>query len=323
MMILDEVREQFGVMAHPGAKMKARSAREAMAYYYKVALVPLVLSLLLAWAVGSAVLGSQLGASGLAALEVFVALFFLVIEPAGLLFTALVLQLIGANLFKAFKGGYADTLSALVCAALPPMMFMWLLAVPIVGLIVLIIMGIWSFILEIVGVAKMNKTSRLSAFAVLIGGGIIVGVIAYMVMFGILFELGFFSGTGLSNLCMSESGYSCSNVTYSGTTLGFNFAQDTGADWTGWEAAFVPLNASISNGVPQVAFVPMGPLRSGQGVKVSLTVPSSQGGLVDGAIWTCYTTQGAGISGNCTPVGGVASAQAEYAQVASVSAESS
>jgi hypothetical protein len=327
MIIVDEIREQIGVMLHPSKEIRARSVKGALMYYFAVSAVSLVLALVLTFAFGGAAVA---GNAGLILAAAVVAIYW-ILFPISLLFTAGVLQLLGANAFKKFKGKYSDTLSAVIYAGSAVMLFYWLTALPYVWVAVMAL-AVWDIVIEVVGIAKLHGTSRTAAFGVIVGGWIVVAAIIAAFLLA-MFGLGFFSGatqlgvlggaTQLSNFCIAAAGYSCSGVAYSGSALAFNFAQNTGANWTGWEAAYVPANTSTTaSGIPNVAFVPMGRLASGQSEQVSLPA-QAQYGKLSGTVWVCYTTQGAGISGSCIPTGGVASAQVEYAQVAALTAKTS
>ena len=341
MIFIDEIKEQLNVMLHPGSAIKSRSVGDSLKYYYKLAFIPMVLSLILVYIAGAA-LGSVMSFLGMSALSSssimlilgLILLLILVLEPIGLFINAAILQAIGGNLFKAFKGRYNDTFSAITYASCTGILFIWVLVVPLIGFLIFAILGVWSFIIEIIGIAKMQKVSRLAAFAIIIGAGIIVGIVADFFVFGLgaLFSLGAFSNHVLvGSTCVPSQGFYCSYPAYSHTTgqLTVTVGQSTGTNWEAWGIAFAPAGSNIAtSGSPDVQYYAMnGSLDSGARETVALPAGANVqvGSSISGTIWTCYyTTTGAGVvggMGSCTPANGSGQSSAYYVQIATVNAE--
>jgi hypothetical protein len=183
MIIVDELKEGFNIMLHPkSATQKERKIGEALAFYYKLSIIPLVLDIILALAVPSA------SATGLSALPTgFLSgllviggiLALLVIIPISLFVTAFIYQIFG-KLFKVFSNPYSNTFTATVYGIVPTILFYWLTPIPL-GSLVLIIFEIWAFIVTILAIANQQKTSALKAFAVIIVTGIIIGAIVFLI----------------------------------------------------------------------------------------------------------------------------------------------
>ena len=198
-------------------------------------------------------------------------------------------------------------LSVLVYAICAPLLFMWLIIVPVLGWLVISVLGIWELIIEIVGLAAVHKTSRLVAFGTLIGVGIIAGIVAYIIVIalavalGSLFGLGAFSSPRImGSACVASPSFVCSGMTYS--HLGYimmTLGQSTGETWTGWGVAYAPEGTALTQtGGPDVNFTTQaGALTSGQTGQVFIpTNATSVGTATSGAVWVCYTTNGAGVS---------------------------
>ncbi|MFP3279146.1 MAG: YIP1 family protein [Candidatus Micrarchaeota archaeon] len=191
MIIVDELKEGFNIMLHPkSATQKERKIGEALAFYYKMSIIPLILYIILALVVPpKSVTGlSALPTGFLSGLLVIGGILaLLVIIPISLFVTAFIYQIFG-KLFKVFSNPYSNTFTATVYGIVPTILFYWLSPVPL-GSLVLIIFEIWAFIVMILALANQQKTSALKAFAVIIVTGIIMGAIVFLIGLGTLFPL--------------------------------------------------------------------------------------------------------------------------------------
>jgi hypothetical protein len=186
MIVVDEIREQIDVMLHPSKKIRARSVAGALRYYYLVSAVSLLLALVLTFALGGTAVAGDVGP----ALAIAVVAIYWIIIPLSMLLTAGVLHLLGVSLFRKFKGTYADTLSAVAYACSAVMLFYWLAALPYAGL-ALIVIAFWSVVIEIIGIAKLDKASRTAALGVIVGEWVLVVIILIAIMLA-LYGMGFF-----------------------------------------------------------------------------------------------------------------------------------
>jgi len=184
MIIVDELKEGFNIMLHPkSATQKERKIGEALAFYYKISIIPLILYIILALVVTST---SAAGLSTLSAglsgmLAIFGIITLLIIIPISLFVSAFLYQIFG-RLFNVFSNPYSNTFTAIVYGIVPTILFYWLSAVPL-GSLVLIIFAIWAFIVMILALANQQKTSALKAFAVIIVTSIIIGIIIGIIAF--------------------------------------------------------------------------------------------------------------------------------------------
>ena len=185
MIIVDELKEGFNIMLHPkSATQKERKIGEALAFYYKISIIPLILYIILALVVPST---SAAGLSTLSAglssasgmLAIFGILMLLIIIPISIFVNAFLYHIFG-KLFKVFSNPYSNTFTAMVYGIVPAILFYWLTLIPF-GSLVLIIFGIWAFIVMIFALANQQNTSALKAFAVIIVTAIIIGIIAFII----------------------------------------------------------------------------------------------------------------------------------------------
>jgi len=193
MIIVDELKEGFNIMLHPkSTTQKERKIGEALAFYYKISIIPLILYIILALVVPST---SATGLSTLSAglssasgmLAIFGILILLIIIPVSLFITAFLYHIFG-KLFKVFSNPYSNTFTATVYGLVPTILFYWLSAVPL-GSLVLIIFEIWAFIVMILALANQQNTSALKAFAVIIATTIIIGIIGFIIGLGTILSL--------------------------------------------------------------------------------------------------------------------------------------
>jgi len=291
MIIVDELKEGFNIMLHPGnATQKERKLGEALAFYYKISIIPLILYIILALVVPST------SATGLSALSTGLfsgmlaiggILMFLIIIPISLFVTAFLYHLFG-KLFKVFSNPYSNTFTATVYGIVPTILFYWLSPVPL-GSLVLIIFEIWAFIVMILALANQQKTSALKAFAVMITPAIIISLIVV----GALFWLGTFSSSStlssLSTSCISGIPFSCSTPILHSGTLSVVLGQDTGTSINNATLCFVPGNVTPSScsGYPSY-YVSNWP--SGQTINVVFSVSgiSTTNGELMGRIFASY-----------------------------------
>lgn len=184
MIVVDDIVEQARVMLRPAKSVRKRTVAGVMKYYYSVAILPLIISLALLLTVGKASVPAAMD-MGLRETAIGVVLFYVVLVPLGMLFEALVLQLIGSNFLQALKGRYSDTLSALAYSKLVVVPLLWLVAacmgIPLLAVALIAVLAAWSFVVEVVGLAKLCKTSRLSAFAVVVSVGAMIAIAAYVI----------------------------------------------------------------------------------------------------------------------------------------------
>ncbi len=197
MSYMETLKEAFDVMLHPGQGTKRQmSIGEALKFYYKVMIIPLIVGIIFSFAMGAIFAGAAV-----AALSVMI-LYYIIAFPIGILIDAGIYHIIIGKLFRLYKGSYDRVVNAFTYAIIPAVFVYWIVlgmtgssialgagghlalgassafgAVGIAGLILTLIFGVWSFIIMIVALAGQLNMSRLKAFGTLILEGVIIGII--------------------------------------------------------------------------------------------------------------------------------------------------
>ncbi len=190
MLFWDETRKAIDIITLKNKSPKALSIGDALKFYYKATLIPLVLAIILGAIV--AAVGSQFispffsfGIAGAAALGILSPILLIwVFQPLGALVLAGVYHLFG-KLFGQFKQDYTKTFNALLYVEFVTALVAWITVIPILGWIVLIVASVWSFVSIIVWISRFQKISLLASFLVIIGTVIVIVIIVFAVVFAI------------------------------------------------------------------------------------------------------------------------------------------
>ncbi len=181
MIFIDDLKWAIDVMMHPGTKAtKSWDIQSALTAYYKVAIIPMILAVILAYAIGnvfssslkSTALLSSFGGTGVG-LAVIVIVNYLIAIPIGLLIFAAFIQIVGSVL-QVFKGSYATTFSAVVYGILPYLVLSWIPLISSIG-------EIWDIVVTVIAIKNLQKTTTLMAFVTWIGGIIVIAIIGTIV----------------------------------------------------------------------------------------------------------------------------------------------
>jgi len=191
MIVIDELKEAVNIMLHPGtATQKERSIRAAIAFYYKVLVVPLILYIILALATPKPTFSPFMPSPSPFVPSPLFTVILLIVSPLGLLAVAGLYHLFG-KLLKVFNNPYSNTFTATVYGAVPGTLLIWLLAFTnianlmlLVGIdIIFFIVLIWEIIITIIALANQQKISKLRAFAVwLVATIVLIGVVIVFVV---------------------------------------------------------------------------------------------------------------------------------------------
>ncbi|MCL4389333.1 MAG: hypothetical protein M1528_02315 [Candidatus Marsarchaeota archaeon] len=173
--ILDEFKKGWGIMLHPSQATSWPSVGGALGFYYKAAVIPFILFVVL-WGtlsgfllgflgfflgglVGTAGLGTLLGVGGGYVLFLILGILsYFILGPIGLLVESGVMQGIGRGV-KKFNNAYSATLSGNVWGTMPSIMLSWIPFVSLIG-------GIWAAVVDIIAISKVQNTSGKAAFGV-------------------------------------------------------------------------------------------------------------------------------------------------------------
>ncbi len=190
---IDQAKQTFNIMMHPAdATKKENKIGASLTWYYKLAIIPLIISIIGALLVGSALggllsllspsLGLVFGGAIAGIAVVFVILYFVILVPIGFFIDAAILHFFGKFVFRQFKSDYSHTFNGLIYGASPSILFFWLFFIPIIGWLAAIIVGIWSLIVGIFALSNQQKTSKLSVIGVYIGTAVVIGIIEFVVV---------------------------------------------------------------------------------------------------------------------------------------------
>lgn len=191
-MIIDDYRKAFDIMIHPGAATKqSMTMSQAVFFYWKATLIPVVLYALLIDLIGgqlsSATQAQSLASYGIT--SVIVATLAVVgnfiIAPIIIAIIAGLIYFIGKLLFG-FQGSVGDTFTGLIYSAVVAVSLVF---IPIVSTIV----GLWSFVVALLAVANQNKTGWLQVLLSAIIGCVLL-VIVIAAIFVAILSLGLLGG---------------------------------------------------------------------------------------------------------------------------------
>lgn len=182
MIFVDDLKMAINVMLHPDKATKSWSVGGALGTYWKVAVIPMILSMIVAAIAASALasfgtlgaVGNVFAGWGIASVIVGTLVIYLIGLPISLLISAVFVQIVGKGL-KVFKGGYAATVSALVYETMPYLVLSWIPIISIIGYI-------WSIVVGVFAISNIQKTSKLMAFVAWIGGAVLFGIIVFIIV---------------------------------------------------------------------------------------------------------------------------------------------
>lgn len=163
----------------------------ALRFYYGATLIPFLLTILFGYFGSLTGTLTQTAAfipfmrllmNFLSAPQAFIVSLILlmwVAIPIGFFVNAFLYQLVGKNFLKVFKQGYDRTFSALVFGMVPYMLLFWLFLLPVVNVVALIVLPIWSFVVEVIALSTQQKATRMQ----------VIGTMFTLVLFVALFAL--------------------------------------------------------------------------------------------------------------------------------------
>ncbi len=197
MLFVDETKQIIDIMLLKG-KAQQMSVGEALGFWYKASLIPAILAAIVAGIlilVGASVvsgllgpLGSVLGGIGAAVVIVGIFVSVWIITPIAMIIGAAILHFFGKTLLRQFKNSYSATLAATVYAELIGIFLLFITEIPVIGWIISIIVGIWSFVALLVWLARFQNTSWVMALVTIIVEVIVIVVILFVVLGAVFFS---------------------------------------------------------------------------------------------------------------------------------------
>ena len=275
-------KKALDIALHPSSVNQSYGVGDAIAFYYKAALIPAiaaaVLGFVLLFAFGSVALGifgvfkdfgiasyapALMGIIGAVLGLAYVLLFI----PIGIIVDGAIYHFFAKTLFKLWKNDISKTITATMYAAFPAMLLMWAFFIPILGMVVAIVAGIWSFIILIISMARQQQVSGWRAFGGILISGIVLSIIVIAIGFIFLLPLLSSISPAISSYCIPNSGFVCSNASFSNGVISASVFQSTGINMIKSRLFFVPSGQSLSASDPSYY---IGNFSSGSLVKVKI-----------------------------------------------------
>lgn len=191
-MIVDQLMSGINSIMHPGAMTKQSwSIREALRFYYLFSIVPLVLAAVLLMIFPNTTLSALVPASVSYLSVVGVMLFsWWVLTPIVLLLEALLVHLVGKNLLQKFSNDYSHTATAFFYSILPSLGLVWVGVLPTqFGFVLVFIAAVWGLVMQVYALSNQQNVGRGMALAVLLLGGIVIGLILTLLLLGVGFAV--------------------------------------------------------------------------------------------------------------------------------------
>ncbi len=175
MIILDEIKEEIDIMLHPTDIKKGMDFRSSFKYYYKLSVVPfflfVILGLLFNAYNGFGQLPQQyfiyFGGNPYLFYILFSILLFFVLIPISIVINSALYHFVGKNILKSYKGSFDDTVTATTYASGAVVLATELQTIPHLGFLILLFV-LWEFVLLIIGLSKLQKTTMLRSFGIVI-----------------------------------------------------------------------------------------------------------------------------------------------------------
>jgi hypothetical protein len=194
---IDKLRLWMDAMAHPGkATKRALGVKEALRLYYSLAVIPIVLGLIVMYAVGGF---NPFSASSMSMSKAVPPLFgvhnihnvatgvgytlllFLIITPFDMLVNSAIYHLLIGKLFKIYNKRYSKVFAAVFFGALPALLVDWLYPAGILGVVIISIFGLWGLVVEIIALSNQLGMSRIKALGTIVLYVAAVVVVAFAV----------------------------------------------------------------------------------------------------------------------------------------------
>jgi hypothetical protein len=179
------VKLGWNVYFHPSLVSKTKiGVGDALKFYYQNTIIPVIIfavigALMISIGIssyGSTLFGgnaSFLAGFGAAAI-VLGLVYFWILVPVSIFIDAFIYQLVGYNLLKVFDKNYERSFAAVMFAELPMTLLYWVVAIPVVGILALVVLSVWSIVVLIVSLATQHKVKRTDAVVVILAAMLIL-----------------------------------------------------------------------------------------------------------------------------------------------------
>ncbi len=207
MLFLDDLKWAWGVMLHPADKTtETMDSIGAFIKYYKASLIPVLLAVIAEILLGGVLAatiaamlhsiiaiifspvnsinsyygglltyaaGEFVGTLAVALLVVGTLFFVWIAVPVNLFFWSLVYFIIGRWVLKLFKNEYDNTATAFVCSAAPLAVFAWVIAIPLLNLVLVPILVGWQLVILVYALANQEAISKKMATILIFVTGLV------------------------------------------------------------------------------------------------------------------------------------------------------
>lgn len=193
---IKDVRKSFRVLCSPGKESAAKmDVMGALKFYYGASLIPLLLFLVIGFAVMSfgmlpnllranPALSALMPNMGMNVLLVVLAVvYFWLLVPIGFFINSAVYQLVGKYFLRLFKEDYERTFTAMVFGSMPLLLLFWLFVVPGVNLLAFIVLPVWAFVVEVIALSSQQRITRLQSIGAMAVIAALVLLVALLVVY--------------------------------------------------------------------------------------------------------------------------------------------
>lgn len=181
MSLMDNLRWAWSVLADPNKNIKPMTAGGAIAAYYKVSVIPVIVAII----IGAIVGGLTAGGLGVVGVVVSLAIGYWVLVPIGLIIAAALYQLFAKFITRMVTGDFSKTMMALVYGVMPTLVFVWFAPIPIIGQLVLFLLAIYGAVIAFVALTKLHNAPMGRVFV----GFFITAIICLLVLLAVAYTL--------------------------------------------------------------------------------------------------------------------------------------
>ena len=180
LIIIEDLNRAFDVILFrvKTATFRLMSIKESLAFYYKYSLPPLILLIIMSYALSRTVLSIFPGFSSTSGIVIASLVLIWIAVPALVLIQSVFLYVAGMVL-KFFKNDFPKTFTSATYGSIPLVLLLWLTSIPIYGKFVLVIIEIWSFIILVVALAEQHAISMFKALMLALVANIIISLLFY------------------------------------------------------------------------------------------------------------------------------------------------
>jgi len=263
-MLTEDYKKAFELSVHFGSKMKPLKPVEAIKFYYKLALAPLILAILL-----FASLSLLSVNSGYQRLEGIGIIALYISLPALLFATAAVYQLFAKKLLHIWSNSYEHTLTAVVYGMIPFIFFGWAFLLPVIAIVFMLAVSVWGFVVLVVAMARLQNVSIAKSFIGIFASQLVLSIIVAVLILGLKpagllgpsllqnattrrIVINMTSGPSVSNLpvkCSAQPGFACQNALFYQGSIFANVSQTISPYWSSAQFVMVSRGQSPSGSV--------------------------------------------------------------------------